>query len=320
MLGNFVRMVLLALGCIWFGSDIAVGRRISADHQEVSIYHMLCGYLVFAVALAGMFALCSVLEKKHWKKLAKKKKDSGATPTASAWAIASPPRLMAQSGTAVALALGTMAVCAATDTRRIPAEPGVTMELPLQFGAYQGVDYEMTAFEKNLLPEEVDISRVQYFSPGASHVITASTVLSGVGKRDLHRPEICLPAQGFQLQPPRKMTLALENGQTVKASFLRMTRDDRSSTGQIQRTPGVAIYWYVGSDGTTCADYYEHVRVTYQDAIIKNINHRWAMVAFYMIMAPSPLGVPDQMAELAAVEELRTFIGKIAPRMAKPLN
>lgn len=318
MLGNFVRMVLLALGCIWFGPEVAVGRTISADHQEVSAYHMLCGYLVFAVALTGMFAICSLLEKKHWKKLAKQKKASAAPASSGAWAIASQPRLMLQSGAAVALALGTVAVCAATDTRRIAAAPGVTMELPLQFGAYQGVEYEMTAFERNLLPEEVEISRVQYLSPGAAHVITASTVLSGAGKRDLHRPEICLPAQGFQLQPPRKMTLALENGQSVEASFIRMTRDDRSSLGQIQRTPGVAVYWYVGSDGTTCADYYEHIRVTYQDAIIKNINHRWAMVAFYMIMPPAPLGIPDQMAELAAVEELRTFIGKIAPRMAKP--
>jgi exosortase len=315
VLGNLVRMVLLALGCIWFGPDIAVGRGISKDHQEVSMYHMLCGYAVFAVALSGMFAICSLLEGKHWKRLKKKK---AAAVVASPWTVTSPSRLLLQSGMALLVALFTIGVCARTDTRRVAAQPGVILDLPLQFNGYQGVPHEMTAFEKNLLPEDIQMVRTQYISPQGTHMITASAVLSGAGKRDLHRPDICLPAQGFNLAPPSKMIIPLADGTSVEASFLRMTRDEQTATGVIQRIPGVAIYWYVGSDGTTCADYYEHIRVTYQDAILKNINHRWAMIAFYLILPPTTLGAQNQMAELGAIEEMRSFISKLAPAMLKP--
>ncbi len=66
--GNLVRLILLALGSAWFGQDFAVGTMQDGDQKE-SFYHEMAGYVVFAVALAGMFALASFLEgRSHWKR------------------------------------------------------------------------------------------------------------------------------------------------------------------------------------------------------------------------------------------------------------
>jgi exosortase len=68
IVGNFVRMILLAAGSQWFGSEFAVGRNIDG-HQEMSFFHSFAGYMVFAVALAGMFGVCSLLERRHWRRV-----------------------------------------------------------------------------------------------------------------------------------------------------------------------------------------------------------------------------------------------------------
>jgi exosortase/archaeosortase family protein len=65
--GNLVRLVLLALGAVWFGQDFAIGKVVGKEQHE-SFYHELCGYIVFAIALGGMFAISSALEGRHWKR------------------------------------------------------------------------------------------------------------------------------------------------------------------------------------------------------------------------------------------------------------
>jgi exosortase len=72
MAGNFVRMVMLAMASSWFGSEFAVGRNIDG-HQEMSFFHSMAGFAVFGVALAGMFALCSVLERRHWRRISSRR-------------------------------------------------------------------------------------------------------------------------------------------------------------------------------------------------------------------------------------------------------
>jgi exosortase len=61
ILGNLVRVILLVLGSIWFGSSFAIG-----TNDEPSWYHEGCGYLIYGVALGAEFALASLLTR-DWK-------------------------------------------------------------------------------------------------------------------------------------------------------------------------------------------------------------------------------------------------------------
>lgn len=54
--GNLVRILMLTVGILIIGSDVAIG-----TEQNPSFYHMLSGYVVFAVALAGMLGVASLL-------------------------------------------------------------------------------------------------------------------------------------------------------------------------------------------------------------------------------------------------------------------
>jgi exosortase len=63
--GNLVRVILLVLGSIWFGSDFAIGK-----DDNPSWYHEGAGYLIYAVALGSEYALASLLTSNERRPLA----------------------------------------------------------------------------------------------------------------------------------------------------------------------------------------------------------------------------------------------------------
>lgn len=56
--GNFIRILMLTFGTIWFGAEFAIG---SITHP--STFHMFAGFAVFAAALAGMVVTSQLLNR-----------------------------------------------------------------------------------------------------------------------------------------------------------------------------------------------------------------------------------------------------------------
>ena len=305
MLGNLVRMVLLALGSLWFGSDFAIGRKIG-EHQEMSFYHSMAGFAVFGVALAGMFALCTLLEKKLESR--PRRAASAATQQVSAPAT----RSWMQVGIAVLILGGGLGVCALTDGSYHVGQPGISLEMPSLLGPFVSTDHPMTSKEKDILPEGVRIERRFYTK--SDRAILATMVLSGAEKRSLHSPDSCLPAQGWMVSSQSLITLPLE-GQEVSATLMNMYHDIQDKEGRRSRIRALNIFWYLGSDGTTCAGYHEHVRKTYSDAFFKNLNHRWTLLTFFVPLQDSATGFDDPYAELTALKDAEAFIQMLVPKL-----
>jgi hypothetical protein len=76
----------------------------------------------------------------------------------------------------------------------------------------------------------------------------------------------------------------------------------------------VNFYWYIGSNGTTCADHYKHVFLSYFDSTFRNIQHRWAMASIFVPLPEQRVGQEDPFIELGAVEDARAFIAQLAPQ------
>ena len=315
--GNVVRLLLLVAGTMMFGSDFAVGRHIG-EHQEMSFYHTFAGFAVFGVALAGMFALCWLFEGREMK--SNLQRHGGASAPGESCAIPHPRRTLAHLLAALLLPLAALGVCFGTDIGFHVSAPGVKLrsdesgrpDLPLSLAGYQGREYEMTADEKNLLDEGVRLSRDVYVSD-TGRLIMATVILSGFEKRSLHRPEVCLPNQGWTVADRMLFPLHLEDGRDINIMMMRIFRDVEPQPGVRIRTRAINFYWYIGSDGTTCADHYEHVILSYSDAVFRNIQHRWAMASIYVPLPDQRVGQENPMLELSAVEDAREFLSKLAP-------
>jgi hypothetical protein len=56
--GNFARIIMLTIGTIALGPETAIGTL-----EEPTTFHMLSGFLVFAVALGGMLGIGWLLQR-----------------------------------------------------------------------------------------------------------------------------------------------------------------------------------------------------------------------------------------------------------------
>jgi len=60
IVGNLVRVIMLVLGSIFFGSAFAIG-----TGNKSSFFHEFCGFLIYAVALGAEFGIASVINR-NW--------------------------------------------------------------------------------------------------------------------------------------------------------------------------------------------------------------------------------------------------------------
>jgi hypothetical protein len=188
------------------------------------------------------------------------------------------------------------------------------LQLPLKVADYEGQVINMTAQERNILDEGVALARTFYRAPNAPAVM-ATVIVGGPGKRTLHRPEVCLPGQGWIIATSDVMTLRVGEGREIEGTLLRLFRDTEGADGQRMRIRALNLYWYVGSDGTTRPDYYGHIAKGYQDAILRNLNHRWSMVSVFVPVSEAPLGAEDPFKEFTALEEAKAFLEKLMPEV-----
>jgi hypothetical protein len=107
--------------------------------------------------------------------------------------------------------------------------------------------------------------------------------------------------------------ILLEDGREITATLLRIFHDKEGPNGARLRARALNLYWYVGSDGTTCPEHYEHILLTYFDSIFRNIQHRWSMASIYIPLAEQIVGQEDPLIELGALEDARAFVSKLAP-------
>ena len=310
ILGNLVRMVLLAAGSLAFGMDFAVGRVVEG-HMDISLFHELAGYAVFAVALAGMFAISSLLEGRPWKKrqAAVRKPTLDEVPVSSGL-----PSIIWPSVVAVALCAGTLVLCSSLAGQPVLSPPGVAMELPPILGQAQGLELPMTQRERGGLAADITLSRYQYLAANHSPVL-ATVVLSGESRRGLHRPDVCLPGQGWSIMDRLAVPVPLPGDPGHDAMMLRVFRDVPRDDGTMVRVRGINLFWYEGYGDVRTADYYTHVFLTYLDSVFKNLNHRWALVSFFIQLPESGPGEYDGLGEAKALEELRDFVGQLAPKV-----
>lgn len=310
MLGNLVRMVLLALGCLVLGSDVAIGRNLNG-HQEMSFYHSMAGFAVFGVALAGMFGITTWMERTLETRTPRQ-----SAPTAPAATQPGRSQTWAHLAAVVVIVGGGLLYCAGMDTAYHVGPLGIQSKMPSLLAGYASTDQPMTAREKATLAEDVRIDRRFYTKP--DRAILASIVLGGAEKRSLHSPDVCLPAQGWMVSNSRPVTLDFGKGRSAEATLMSMYRDVEDAQGRRARLRALNLFWYIGSDGSTSATYQEHVWHTYRDAFVRNLNHRWSLLTFFVPLKAEAAGLEDPFAEIQALQDTQDFIRELMPSLWVP--
>lgn len=131
---------------------------------------------------------------------------------------------------------------------------------PVCGGALHGISLG----EKTILPEDTRIvKRIYRTSYGVQFLVTA--VIGGRFKQSIHRPELCMPAQGYIMSAPRSFTRA---GRPFHAVHLQ-------GKGQ---PPSVLAYTFFNQEGVRTASHVRRIFIDTWDRSVHNRIDRWVMV------------------------------------------
>ena len=178
-------------------------------------------------------------------------------------------------------AVATVLMCAAMWYQSLTPEP-VVAEAPAvhirDVDGYGVTELEPGEAELTILPADTRfIKRLYVADDGRWFQITA--VIGGASKSSIHRPELCLPAQGFQMEKPRDLmacgldwhVLSLERrgspalgfaytffnqtGYRTSSHMRRIFRDvwDRSINNRIDRWVMITVNAHTADDGEIAA-------------------------------------------------------------------
>lgn len=192
-------------------------------------------------------------------------------------------------------------------------EAGVKMDLPLLVGGYSGQKMEVTQAEKTILPMDTEFERCIYTTFSGME-INCQIVLSGGERRSIHRPEICLPGQGWDIKSGEAVELDLGEGRSIDAMQLILSRPVKIAEDDTRQMESIFMYWFIGSDKTT-AHHYERILLSSMDRVLHGLNHRWAYI---VVSANVPASiVPGRADREEVAAELERFVAEIAPYIMK---
>ena len=147
---------------------------------------------------------------------------------------------------AVVILLGGATVTAFRFTASVNSatEGGVVMELPVSIGQFSGKEQAVSEGEKYVLPKDTEIVKKTYTDPSGD-LLNAQIVLAGAEKRSIHRPEHCLPAQGWSINRRQTIPVTLANGRsiTVMADFI--SRPVEVRPGVTRTLESIYCYWFI---------------------------------------------------------------------------
>ncbi len=279
--------------------------------------HDVMGFGVFAIVLGGLWLAVRAMGR-WWRE--PESRQRGAPDVRSAGIPV----------TWLALAIVVLAVAEMTFLHHVETLPprgaaGVVLaadgndpvELPTFLGTeWAGKRVDVTAVEREILPADTGFSRKVYVSlANPKDAVLLSIVLSGRDRTSIHRPEVCLVAQGWTITGASEGRFVFPaNGDhpatRFPATLLRVLRAPVAGKGTkpAPPQPQLVAYWFVNADDIVATHGERFVRDAWNRVAHARVD-RWA----YVLMQTDASD-----GEAAALARMQAVLDGTLPAFQRP--
>ncbi len=245
---------------------------IASSEFATGYYHDFSWIPVYAVPLLCIPLLSELIARVGRKKGAKADAPEQATEPGPAAAESRPAAPTGRKalfgylvlGAALAVLVPAFVWQAQTPRPRLEEAPAV---VPPALAGYRILPLEVSEAELTVLPKDTQFVKRLYVSPlGESFAV--SWVIGGASKSSIHRPELCLPSQGFQMMSPHTITV---DGTAWREIFLE-------TQGTIARR---FSYTFYNQEGYRTSSHVSRIWRDIWDRSILNRIDRWVMITVF---------------------------------------
>jgi hypothetical protein len=188
----------------------------------------------------------------------------------------------------------------------------VKMELPVSLGGMTGKEGKVLDKERAILAEDTQFCRKVYEDP--YNQVLVSIVLSGNDlDSSIHRPERCLPAQGWTVLDSQPVTLDIPEAPGGKLTVMRLRlMQEINVKGQAVKVYNLNYYWFIGYNDIT-ANHFMREYIDMKDRLVHGYNQRWAYVtvASTIMQGLEPFGKDEAQTD----QMLQRMITEVFPQI-----
>lgn len=142
--------------------------------------------------------------------------------------------------------------------------------------------------EHLLLPSGTPIFRKRYLL-AQTPPVDVTVVFSGRERRSIHRPQVCLTAQGQSIQNEIEVDLSRTGREPLTYRLLDLYHEQTLPDGRTVPHRGLYAYWFFNPEVETASHVDRLVRMAF-DNIVRNYRPRWA----YVIVSSPQVGENDR--------------------------
>lgn len=131
--------------------------------------------------------------------------------------------------------------------------------------------------EVKQLPENTPILRRLYTLQGHPS-IAVTLVFSGIERKSIHRPQVCLVSQGYRITNEQSIPVQINPSQSLAVRVLDVKKIFRLASGEKVSIPSIYAYWLFNPERETDSNF---ARLLYQaaDNAFRNYRPRWGYLS-----------------------------------------
>jgi uncharacterized protein DUF3485 len=159
------------------------------------------------------------------------------------------------------------------------------------------------------LPSDTSFGQRNYRAPDGFQV-AVRVVLMGTDRTSLHKPQLCLPAQGWRIDDLRSVetSIPMDRPMNYDLPIVKLIASkEESLQGEKAKVTGVYVYWFVCDDGVTASvTGFQRMWSTAKRLLTTGVLQRWAYVSCWSTCLPGQ--------EEATFERMKKFIAASVPQ------
>lgn len=192
----------------------------------------------------------------------------------------------------------------------IPGRSTLNISLPENVAGFTSSNLPTAQSVLDYLPKDTSYAERLYSAPDGLQVM-ANLILMGDDRTSIHRPDYCLPGQGWQILDRAAVKIPIAGTPSYELPVQKWTVSNSYTTPEGQKIPvsGLYVFWFVAENNET-DDYGTIQKSIFMHLLRHGVLERWAYVSYFTYFPPGQ--------EEAAFARVKNLIANSVPEFQLP--
>jgi hypothetical protein len=192
----------------------------------------------------------------------------------------------------------------------IPGSVMMNINLPEHAPGFASTNMPEPEVVLGYLPKDTSYVGRLYTAPDGLQ-INSTVILMGADRTSIHKPDYCLPGQGWQIldKTVENIPVAVAKPYDLPVAKWVVANSYQGRDGQKVEVRGLYVFWFVAENEQT-PSHYQYLRWLARDLLRTGVLQRWAYVSYFAACAPGQ--------EDAAFARMKNLIASSVPEFQLP--